>query len=102
MSDKVDETQATEPTEAQTTESSEPTTTAAATPTIKLVRTPTQDYQFPSTATTAKEHETENNQIREQLVAMGFPDMKTAEIKQTTDKDGQVVVEFVKKVGTKG
>ena len=83
-------------------EPTEPTTTAAATPTIKLVRTPTQDYQFPSTATTAKEHETENNQIREQLVAMGFPDMKTAEIKQTIDKDGQVVVEFVKKVGTKG
>ncbi|KPL90021.1 hypothetical protein [Herpetosiphon geysericola] len=82
-------------------ETAEPTTTAAATPKVKIVRTPTQDYQFPSTATTAKEHEAENLQIKAQLVAMGFPDMANAEIKQTTN-DGQVIVEFVKKVGTKG
>jgi Fe2+ transport system protein FeoA len=45
--------------------------------------------------------ETDNEAVRQQLLAMGFADVASATIK-TGDEGGQATVEFVKKAGTKG
>lgn len=45
--------------------------------------------------------ETDNEAIRQQLIAMGFADVASAEIKKGTDGEAETV-EFVKKAGTKG
>lgn len=76
MSDKVEETQAT-----------------AVVHTTKIIRVAGQDFTVPATD--------DNESIRQQLIAMEFG-VKDATIKETKDAEGRVIVEFIKKVGTKG
>ena len=73
-------------------ETTEPTTPTVA-HTTKIVRVAGQDFSVPATD--------DNEAIRQQLIAMEFG-VKDATIKQTKDADGRVIVEFIKKVGTKG
>ncbi len=84
MSDKVEETQATE--------STEPTN--AIVHTTKIVRVAGQDFTVDAKA--------DNEAIRQQLAAQGFTDVTNAKIKETKNEHGQTVVEFVKQIGTKG
>jgi len=77
MSDKVEETQA-----------------AAVVHTTKIVRVAGQDFQVDAAA--------DNEAIRQQLAAQGFTDVANAKIKETTNEQGQLIVEFVKQIGTKG
>lgn len=84
MSDKVEET--------QVTESTEPTN--AIVHTTKIVRVAGQDFTVDANA--------DNEAIRQQLAAQGFTDVTNAKIKETKNEQGQVVVEFVKQIGTKG
>lgn len=81
MSDKV---------ETQVTES----TTPAIVHTTKIVRVAGQDFQVDVAA--------DNEAIRQQLAAQGFTDVTNAKIKESTNEQGQLVVEFVKQIGTKG
>jgi hypothetical protein len=45
--------------------------------------------------------ETDNEAVRQQLLAMGFADVASADVR-VGNEAGQVTVEFVKKAGTKG
>ena len=90
MSDKVEETETTESTELATTEPTTPTIVH----TTKIVRVAGQDFTVDAAA--------DNEAIRQQLAAQGFTDVTNAKIKETKNEQGQVVVEFVKQIGTKG
>jgi len=79
MSDKVETTEPTIPAIVHTT---------------KIVRVAGQDFQVDVAA--------DNEAIRQQLAAQGFTDVANAKIKETTNEQGQLVVEFVKQIGTKG
>lgn len=75
MSDKVEETQ------------------AAEAPKSRIVRVDGQDFAADGY---------DNEALRQYFIAQGYTDFKTAAIKETTNEHGQVVIEFVKKIGTKG
>lgn len=62
--------------------------------TMKIVRVAGQDFQVDAAA--------DNEAIRQQLAAQGFTDVANAKIKESKNEQGQVVVEFVKQIGTKG
>jgi hypothetical protein len=62
-------------------------------PTYKIVIVSGQEFHVPAAAA--------DNDIRQTLVAQGFADVASAEIKRTK-RDGVEVMEFVKKAGTKG
>jgi hypothetical protein len=74
-------------------ETTEPTTPAIV-HTTKIVRVAGQDFQVDVAA--------DNEAIRQQLAAQGFTDVANAKIKESTNEQGQTVVEFVKQIGTKG
>lgn len=61
--------------------------------TTKIVIVAGQEFSVPA--------ETDNEQIRTQLLAMGFADVASATIQRGT-RDGVDTIEFVKKAGTKG
>jgi hypothetical protein len=72
---------------------SEQTPAAPAAPAHKIVIVAGQEFTVPATAA--------DNDIRQTLVAQGFADVASAEIKRSK-RDGVEVMEFVKKAGTKG
>lgn len=74
-------------------ETTEPTTPAIV-HTTKIVRVAGQDFQVDVAA--------DNEAIRQQLAAQGFTDVANAKIKESKNEQGQLVVEFVKQIGTKG
>lgn len=69
------------------------TTQAAEAPRSRIVRVDGQDFAADGY---------DNEALRQYFISQGYADFKTAAIKETTNEQGQVVVEFVKKIGTKG